>query len=178
MFNALGSLGVLHDAIAADLFAGSGALGVEALSRGAEHVTFVDSARASIDAVEANLDATGLGDRATVLRRDVLDSVGGAGRAFARPLDLVLADPPYAFDRWSELVVGLVPLLAEDAVVVAESDRSLGGDDGELADVLDLHGGSVLRERRYGGTVVTMLTFTGSPPTLHLTDPLDRGAGS
>ncbi|HKY17042.1 MAG TPA: RsmD family RNA methyltransferase, partial [Microthrixaceae bacterium] len=55
-FNALASMGVLVDATVLDLFAGSGALGIEALSRGAAHVTFVDSAAASLRAIEANLD--------------------------------------------------------------------------------------------------------------------------
>ena len=178
LFNALGSMEALQDAVVADLFAGSGALGIEALSRGADRVTFVDSARGSIDAVEANLRTTGLGDRAAVVRSDVFDAVAGGGRAVVGPLDLVLADPPYAFDRWHELLTGVVPLLAEHAVVVAESDRSLGGEDGELAQLLGERDGTILRERRYGGTVVTMMTFTGSPPTLHASDPIDRGADS
>ncbi len=67
-FNALASLDALVDAEVVDLFAGSGAMGIEALSRGAAHATFVDDDRRAIEAVEANLAATGLADRATVVR--------------------------------------------------------------------------------------------------------------
>lgn len=76
-----------------DLFAGSGAMGIEALSRGAEHVVFVERAHAGVVAIHANLDRTRLAERATV----VLAEVGAylAGPAPEAPFDLVLADPPY-----------------------------------------------------------------------------------
>lgn len=141
MFNALGSLGAVVDAEVVDLFAGSGALGIEALSRGAAHATFVESDRRAADVVAANLADLGLADRATVLRRPVdaaLDQLPDG-------VHLVLADPPYAFDGWAELLVRLGPRLAPDAVVVAESDRSP-----ELP-----AGWGKVRERTYGGTVVT-----------------------
>ena len=66
VFNALWSRGALDGATVVDLFAGSGALGVEALSRGAAHATFVDDDREARRAVRRNLDACGLGDRATI----------------------------------------------------------------------------------------------------------------
>ncbi len=163
MFNSLGSLDVLRDAVAVDLFAGSGALGIEALSRGAAHVIFADVARRSIDAVRANLAATDLDAAATVIRRDAFDVLADGAELFAGGVDLVLADPPYAFDRWGELLVALEPFLAGDAVVAAESDRSLEGDlAGDGDGVSGLVGWSILRERRYGDTVVSMLTFDRS----------------
>lgn len=163
LFNSLGSLGGQDPTSVLDLFAGSGALGVEALSRGAGRVTFVDDAASSLAAVRANLAATGLGDRSDVVRGDALRLLDGAERRLPGPYDLVLLDPPYAFDDWGVLVSRIALVLATHAIVVAESDRSLQQ---ELRSIptLDV---SILRERRYGGTVVTMMSIqaptTGAP---------------
>lgn len=145
VFNALGSLDAVRGSQVLDLFAGSGALGIEALSRGAAHATFVERAPRALRALEANLASTGLADRATVVRGDVLDRLdrlqGG--------VDLVLADPPYAFGQWGELLERLARR-HPGAVVVAESDRDIEPPDD----------GVVVRRRRYGGTVVTILNLT------------------
>lgn len=170
VFNSLGSLDALRSAVVLDAFAGSGALGIEALSRGAARATFVDPAPAALDSVRSNLRSTDLWDLAEVVPGDVLDLLSVAavpgrapdGVALAGPFDLVLADPPYAFDRWPELLTSLGPRLADGALVVAESDRELGD---ELVAVLDELGGTILRERRYGGTVVAMISFQGQSPT-------------
>ncbi len=106
VFNSLHSLGAVEDATVLDLFAGSGALGIEALSRGAAHATFVDTDRRAIGAIEANLAATGLAERATVLRADA-DSVVARAVAEGRRWDLALLDPPYAFDGWADLLAVL-----------------------------------------------------------------------
>jgi 16S rRNA (guanine966-N2)-methyltransferase len=136
IFNALGSLDALVDATVLDLFAGSGALGIEALSRGAAHVTFVDAARDALHAVGTNLAACDLADGATVVRADAL-----AYLSTADPVDLALLDPPYAFDGWVELLAAMPARL-----VVIESDRPV--DPGPRW--------RVLRNRRYGGTVVVI----------------------
>jgi len=140
VFNALGSLGAVEGATVADLYAGSGALGIEALSRGAAGAHFVESDRRAAAVVEANLADLGLADRGTVLRRPVEVAIDDLPDG----LDLVLADPPYAFDGWSALLGRLAPKLAGDAVVVVESDRPI-----DLPD-----GWEKVRERAYGGTVV------------------------
>ncbi|MHB1138536.1 MAG: 16S rRNA (guanine(966)-N(2))-methyltransferase RsmD [Microthrixaceae bacterium] len=140
VFNSLGSLDVLHDAAVLDLFAGSGALGVEALSRGADHVEFVDSSAASLRAVRTNLATCGLLDSATVVRADALVHLRRLV-AHGRSFDVALLDPPYVFDDWGEL---LATVPAE--VLVVESDRAVD---------VEPHA-TVLRERRYGGTVVTI----------------------
>jgi 16S rRNA (guanine966-N2)-methyltransferase len=126
-----------------DLFAGSGALGIEALSRGAAEATFVDSAPAAIRAVRANLAA--LGGEADVRRADALRFLGGASAA-ARQYDLVFLDPPYrlAGRLGGELTAALPAVLAPGAAVVVESDRRV-----PLA--LDL---PLLDERRYGDTLI------------------------
>jgi 16S rRNA (guanine966-N2)-methyltransferase len=140
-FNALGSLGAVTDATVLDLFAGSGAMGVEALSRGAAHATFVDTDRAARAAIEANLAATGLAERATVLAGPVERFVHDAGE---RRWDLALIDPPYAHsdDAWLDLLDALPADLA-----VVESDRELDAP----------FGWAVLRSKRYGRTHVLIV---------------------
>lgn len=140
VFNALGSLGAVEDAVVVDLFAGSGALGIEALSRGAASAHFVEADRRAAAVIEDNLVRAGLAERAVVLRRPV----DAALADLPDGLDLVLADPPYAFGGWTDLLTALASRLAADAVVVAESDRSLALPEGW----------EKVRERTYGGTVV------------------------
>src|ERR1700677_2708223 len=93
IFDVLGSLMDLDGTDVVDLFAGSGALGIEALSRGAASVVFVDDSADAVRAVEANVTGTGLDPaQTTVVRADVLDWLRRPHR-----FDLALADPPYAF---------------------------------------------------------------------------------
>jgi 16S rRNA (guanine966-N2)-methyltransferase len=141
-FNALGSLGAVVDATVLDLFAGSGALGIEALSRGAAHATFVDRSLAAVDAVRANLASCGLDAVATVSRADAERFLAAVPD---QAWDLALLDPPHAFDRWSEL---LEALPADIAVV--ESDRAIEPP----------ARWRVTREKRYGSTMVTILEQT------------------
>jgi 16S rRNA (guanine966-N2)-methyltransferase len=84
-----------------DLFAGSGALGLEALSRGAAHTTFVELAGASLLALRTNIDALGVGDRVTVHRADAMRFVE---RLATEAYDIVLADPPYSLPHAERLV--------------------------------------------------------------------------
>jgi 16S rRNA (guanine966-N2)-methyltransferase len=140
IFGALRSRGVVDGASVLDLFAGSGALGVEALSQGAERATFVDSDRAARQAVRRNLEACGLLDRATI--------VGAPAKRFLARLederfDLAFCDPPYAFAAWDRLLAAL----PADFVVI-ESDGPVAVPDG-----LEL-----VRESRYGGTWVGFAT--------------------
>ena len=101
-FNALGSLDVVRDAVVIDLYAGSGALGIEALSRGAEHCTFIERDRAAIRTLRENLASLGLEDRAKVVPGDAFVFAKGVDA------DLVLADPPYGFDAWPELLAAVL----------------------------------------------------------------------
>jgi 16S rRNA (guanine966-N2)-methyltransferase len=92
--------GRLEGARVVDLFAGSGALGLEALSRGAASVVFVERARGALGVLRANIDLLGVGSECTVVERDVfryLDSL-------EEPFDLALADPPYAQGAAARLV--------------------------------------------------------------------------
>jgi 16S rRNA (guanine966-N2)-methyltransferase len=142
LFSILG-LGVVEGARVLDLFAGSGALGIEALSRGALQATFVDSSSAAVAAVRRNIGA--LGVEAEVRRQDALAYLRSASRD-ARLYDLVFLDPPYrhALALGPELSATLGPVLAPDARVVAESDRRAPLE-------LEL---PLLDERRYGDTLI------------------------
>lgn len=143
LFSILAGSGSIEGAEVLDLFAGSGALAIEALSRGASSAVLVDSAVAAVAAIRRNLSAVGVD--AEVRRQDVLRYLEGARRD-ARLYDLVFLDPPYrhASTLGQELSTALGPVLAPGARVVTESDRRapLG---------LDLR---LLDERRYGDTLI------------------------
>lgn len=137
VFNSLHSQGWLEEADVLDLFAGSGALGLEALSRGAASATFVESAPAAQAALRANIAATGFGDRCRVVQGDVMAELGRLGEGY----DVALCDPPYGFSAWPEL---LSKLTAD--VIVAESHEAV---------VLG-PGWDVVKQQRYAGTVVVI----------------------
>jgi len=105
----------------ADLFAGSGANGVEALSRGATHCAFVDSSRASLDIVERNLAKARLGGKATCYRTVLPQGMAQLARAEA-PFHIVYADPPFDFGDYEGLLTGLAEhaLLASQAIAIIE----------------------------------------------------------
>ena len=96
--NRLSSMGVLRDARVVDLFAGTGALGIEALSRGAAHATFVENAPAALRALEQNIEALGMSDQSTIVRADASRFTA------ATPFDIAFIDPPYTWDEWETLL--------------------------------------------------------------------------
>lgn len=116
--NVFNILGPVEGASVLDLYAGSGALGLEALSRGAEHVVFVERDADAVRTIERNLDKLRL--RATVLRKDAITVLASESRKY----DLVLVDPPYDMyaDIEPKLARHLLPVVAEDGVVVVETD--------------------------------------------------------
>jgi 16S rRNA (guanine966-N2)-methyltransferase len=137
-------LGDVSGARVLDLYAGSGALGIEALSRGAAAATFVDSSQAAVAAVRRNLDELGL--KADVRRRDALDFLAAA--PVGAPYDLVFADPPYdsALHVAPRLAELLPQSLTADAVIVTESNKRAP---------LELPF-PLLRERSYGDTRIAV----------------------
>jgi 16S rRNA (guanine966-N2)-methyltransferase len=112
--NAFNLIGPVDDADVLDLFAGSGAMGLEALSRGAARATFVESDREACRTINANLDKLKL--HATVLCQDAVRAVAAERRAY----DLVLADPPYDYDP-ARLAPHLARLVSDDGLLVYES---------------------------------------------------------
>jgi 16S rRNA (guanine(966)-N(2))-methyltransferase RsmD len=145
IFDILGSQGGVEGLRVVDLFCGSGALGVEALSRGAASATFVDLDPAALAAARQNLDAVGLSDEPATLVRASLPAwlEGGSAGSF----DLALCDPPYNFEEWPAL---LGALRAHVVVMESSSPVALAGD------------WVVARERRYGGTLVTVAHRSGA----------------
>jgi 16S rRNA (guanine966-N2)-methyltransferase len=138
---------ILHDVGGArvlDLFAGSGALAIEALSRGAQTATLVDSDRASVAAIQRNL-------RELDLQAEVSQQTAGAFLQRAqnehRQYDLVFVDPPYEWGSGlrERLSAALPPVLAPGARVIVESDRRAP---------LELAGLRLVDERRYGDTLI------------------------
>ena len=141
-------LGDLAGARVLDLFAGSGALGIEALSRGAAQLTLVDTSRAAVSAIERNLRSLGL---EAELRRQPATAFLEQAREERREYDLVFLDPPYsqAPRLGPSLSAALIPLLAPGARVISESDR-------RSPRALKLPG--TLDERRYGDTLIRIYT--------------------
>jgi 16S rRNA (guanine966-N2)-methyltransferase len=139
IFDILGSQGGVEGLRVVDLFCGSGALGVEALSRGAASATFVDLDPEALAAVRQNLNAVGLDGEPATLVRGALPGwlEGGTAGSF----DLALCDPPYDFSDWPALLGAL-----RSDVVVMESSSAITLPEGWV----------VTRERRYGGTLVTV----------------------
>jgi len=145
----------LHTAAVLDLFAGSGALGLEAVSRGATHAVLVERWPKALQAIATNLEATGLHDRVTVVAGEIprtLTDVSG-------PFDIVLADPPYEMggDALTSVLAAVVPLLSDDAVVVVERNRRDGP-------VTWPDGVVPQRSRQYGDT--TLHVATVAPPAV------------
>lgn len=111
-------LGPVDEAVVLDLYAGSGAMGLEALSRGAARAVFVERDPDAVRSIEKNLDKLRL--RGTVLRQDAVAVLAGESRKY----DLVFVDPPYDMypDLEPQLARYLPPVLSDAAVVVVETD--------------------------------------------------------
>jgi 16S rRNA (guanine966-N2)-methyltransferase len=141
-------VGPVDDASVLDLYAGSGALGLEALSRGARRCVFVEIDRAACRVIKANLEALGL-TGAVVVERDALAALGDESAA-GRRYDLVLLDPPYG--RWESLEPPLAELLpgivSDTGLVVVETGARV-----EPALPLD-----PVTTRRYGSARLTVFT--------------------
>jgi 16S rRNA (guanine966-N2)-methyltransferase len=144
-FNLIGP-GRVEDATVLDLFAGSGAMGLEALSRGAAHVTFVESDREACRTINRNVDKLGL-EGATVLCQDALTALRADARGGTR-YDLVLVDPPYR--RFSSLQNALIQHLPE---VLAEGGLLLVETAAEEEPELPLEKRT---SRRYGSARLTL----------------------
>ena len=136
-------LGEVRGARVLDLYAGSGALGIEALSRGAESAVFVERDAAAVDTIRRNLEALGVAG-ADVRRQDALRFLA----ASEGPFDLVFVDPPYdSASRLSEPLSAALPaVLTEDALIVTESSTRT-----PLELSLPL-----IRERAYGDTRIAI----------------------
>jgi 16S rRNA (guanine966-N2)-methyltransferase len=155
----LAILGSLRGAAVLDLYAGSGAIGLEALSRGAAEVIMVDSSAQAAQVIRRNIDAVGLPGARCV--HDRVERVLRRGPGPARPRDLVVADPPYA--AADEEIAAMLATLAEQgwlagsALVIVERDARSGAPPWPACYLQD-------RSRRYGETVLWYGRASGNPP--------------
>lgn len=145
LFSVITHLGVIPDARVLDLFAGTGALGLEALSRGGDCVRFVEDGRVGQGLIRKNIDITRVQDRATLIRRDATR----LGDCPEDPFDLVFLDPPYGKGLGDKAlrVAQQGGWLAPGALIVWEENAPMPTPEGFKAE------GS----RRYGDTHVTLL---------------------
>lgn len=150
LFSILGDVSELR---VLDLYAGTGALGLEALSRGASHATFVEIARPALDALRENIAKLGLGESTTVLVGRTEQAARRLGASGGASFDLVFADPPYEMVRDGTAARALdavisAGLLANDARLVLEHDAA--------DDPPELQGLRLDATRRYGDTALNL----------------------
>ncbi len=137
------------DAAVLDLYAGSGAIGIEALSRGAASADFVERDRGALAAIRANLERTRLGDAARVHGLDVERYLAAADATW----DLAFLDPPYETRAMVAPLRALAPRLAPDALVVIKHFWR--------TDPPDAEGLTVVRQRRFGESMLTFMEVEG-----------------
>lgn len=159
IFSTIGSLLNFSDMVALDLFAGSGALGIEALSRGASFCRFVDSDESALNAIAANLSSLGI-EEGELCRADLLKQAG-LSRALGgeRSFDLIFADPPYgAVGRWeiANRLRSFACIKTGAMLVVETGARQLGGAEDNVEPAL---GVQLIKERVYGDTGVSYFAF-------------------
>ncbi|MBN1965446.1 MAG: 16S rRNA (guanine(966)-N(2))-methyltransferase RsmD [Anaerolineae bacterium] len=143
LFNILSP--AIEDAAWLDLFAGTGSVGIEALSRGAARVVFVDSARLAVHTIHENLAITGLAERARVVRADVFEYLA---RPPAQRFDVVYVAPPQYQSLWKETLLKLdaqPDWLNPDGIVVVQVDP-------REREAVTLHTLEAYDERTYGNT--------------------------
>ena len=150
LFNILGS--EVEGKVVLDLFAGTGNLGIEALSRGAKRVIFVEKGWQALRLIQTNLNQFGLGDRSEILPKDVNRAIGilkQRGECF----DLILMDPPYEKGLIQRTLMKLNShqIYHGDSILVIEHDRRE-----PLPHILD--GWNLVRQQKIGDTLLSFLT--------------------
>ncbi|WP_170755220.1 16S rRNA (guanine(966)-N(2))-methyltransferase RsmD [Ruegeria lacuscaerulensis] len=131
-----------------DLFAGTGALGLEALSRGASHVTFVDDGRVAQGLIRKNIDLTRSADRTQLIRRDATRLGDNPGT----PYDLIFLDPPYGKSMGQKAIAALPDWIEDDALIVWEENAPMQPPEGFI----------LQDSRKYGDTHITLMWKGGT----------------
>lgn len=141
----------IEQAFVLDLFAGSGQLGIEALSRGAQFCVFVDASRSSQSLIRDNLQSTGLAANSRVATMDYQAFLSGSKEQF----DIAFLDPPYGKQMIDKALPLLSAKMSESGVIICETDRK---------EVLPASGGdfAIYREYRYGQSKVTVYRRGGA----------------
>ena len=116
--------GELYDCLFLDLFSGSGAIGIEALSRGARRCYFVEQAKEAVACIRQNLDATHLGQKAVVMDCDVLAAIGRL-KGKEKPFDFIFMDPPYNHEFENRVLEYLShsPMVTEVTLIIIEASK-------------------------------------------------------
>ena len=145
--------GLIDGRRALDLFAGSGAYGLEALSRGASSATFVDSNKKCVAAIETNLNTAGFGSRGVVIREDAQKYARHTETTF----DLIFLDPPYSSGAQIHLLKALAEILAPQGVIIFEhaKETKMPTEIGKL---------KLLRQRTYGITTISFFHLPQKNP--------------
>jgi 16S rRNA (guanine(966)-N(2))-methyltransferase RsmD len=139
-----------------DLFAGSGSVGIEALSQGAAHCTFIDRGHRAVATIKRNLEITSLGDRAQVLHTDALQYLKGTTKSF----DLIYIAPPQYKKLWLEALGSLGGRLTAPSAGVSESEEEIEPGmaivqiDPREYESVDLGPIREVRQKRYGNTLL------------------------
>lgn len=128
-----------------DLFAGSGQMGIEALSRGAESAVFVDQSKAAVYTIEENIRSCGFKDKASVYNTDYKSFLAVNKNTF----DIVFLDPPYKAGILADAINGVIPYLSDYAIIIAEHPTEL-----DLADEID--GFVATKKYKYSKTAATV----------------------
>jgi 16S rRNA (guanine(966)-N(2))-methyltransferase RsmD len=144
--------GDLRGKVVLDLFAGTGNLGIEALSRGAKRATFVEKGRQALRLIQRNLSQVGLEERSEILPKGVSRAIGilkQRGECF----DLIMMDPPYerGLIQSTLMKLNFNPIYHSDSILVIEHNRRE-----PLPHVLD--GWNLVRQRRIGDAMISILT--------------------
>ena len=151
LFNILGS--EVEGKVVLDLFAGTGNLGIEALSRGAERVIFVEKGRQALQIIQTNLNQFGLAERSEILPKDVNRAIGILKQR-EECFDLILMDPPYEKGLIQRTLMKLNthPIYHEESILVIEHNRRE-----PLPHILDEW--NLIRQQKIGDTLLSFLTF-------------------
>ena len=149
VFNILGQR--VRDARVLDLFAGTGALGIEALSRGARHAVFVDGAATSCGIIQKNIDQCHMGQQSTLIHQDIMGLPFPHALTEA-PFDLIFMDPPYGRGHVETTLAkaGFIDLLASDGIIIAE--QSFKEPLAKVSNGLDIY-----RQKKYSKTFISFL---------------------
>jgi len=150
LFSILGAR--MEGARVLDLCAGSGGLGIEALSRGGSHCTFVDTDRNACNLITENLQGTGLRDRATVLQMDAEEALERFAEGGTDGFDVILIDPPYKETALLARIltrIGAGGLLVENGTLVAEVSA-------QYLETKEIKGLRFLQKKKYGETGLLM----------------------
>ena len=150
IFNILGD--EVEGKVVLDLFAGTGNLGIEALSRGAKRALFVENGRQALRLIQKNLSQLGMKGRSEILPRDVSRAIGVLERR-GEPFDLILMDPPYekGLIQKTLLKLYLHRIYHKDSILVIEHDRRE-----PIPEVVE--GWTLCRQRKFGNTLISFLS--------------------